>query len=528
MPVIVWKGALMPSVQPEDKSGFFEPLLLVLSKAGSVPKRGTGVRAPLLACLLILALTSVVWSQGAYQVEGGDQVHQRRTDQFDHITETLTGYGKIFLKVAGVVLLGILALKIIPNLYYHAGDRALKRALRNVDELLKKIRAEAETVSADAEEETETEEEPPLEGLLAGMTEIAEMNDADEVPAYILTVNDLSLDDVGITLKRLRRFRDGSAEKYKNSMLSVITGIKTISEQSAASGAASGLAVDLHEYFEDDRRYHAWKKTLAYYAKRREYHEPAQGFLMFMKNLKQGRPLTVPEPTTRPLQERPVPAILEDTVPEIPDTINEETLPLIQRAARKEARKLCAQVRKDRQLEGDEAWQFELVGRQQQVHLRKESQRMLMVFLNYERKVLQKITKSKMLPCRTWEHILHMLGVKTMDQLLGRIEDKLLTVQEISILEKAFLQTFAKMKSLQQVYGAAQGAGVMIDLHIPQIRQEALVSLRRLHQADLERLDKATESLNQEETPQHNEVKRLVMHYIHRGNAPPDISKSEA
>jgi len=203
-------------------------------------------------------------------------------------------------------------------------------------------------------------------------------------------------------------------------------------------------------------------------------------------------------------------------------------LPLIQRAAIEEARKLYSQVRKGQQLKGDEAWQFELVGRQEQAYLRKETQRMLMVFLNCERKALYKITKSKMLPCRTWEHALYVLGVNSTDQLLQRIDNKRLTVQEIAILEKAFLQTFAKGKALQHVYGAGQSARVMIDLHIPQIRQEALVLLRRLHQTELERLDKATEALNQEETPQHSEVKRLILHYVHRRHDPPDMSKAEA
>jgi len=474
----------------------------------------------------MLALTSVAWSQRAYQSEDGEEIHRQRSEQFDRIEETLRHYGKIFLKV-GAVLLGIVVLKIINplNLYYNAGDRALRRAVRNVEDLLKKIREEAETVKED--EEAETEEEPPLEGLLAGMAEIAEMADEDDVPAYILTVNDLMLDDIRITLKRLRRFRDGSADKYKNSMFTVIVGIKTVTEQSAASGAASGLAVNLQEYFEDDRRYHVWKKALAYYAKRGDYQEAAQGFLLFMKNLKSGKPLKAPQPTTVALEPLTL-ASTEQAGPEIPDAINEETLPLIQRAALEEARSLCSQIRKEQQLSGDQSWQFELVRRQEQAYLRKDTQRILMVFLNYERKVLQKVTKSKMLPCRSWEHVLYVLGVRTGDQLLERVENGLLSVQEIAILEKAFLQTFAKQGSLQRVYGSGPGAAVMIDLHIPQIRQEALVLLRRLHQTELEHLDKATESLNHEETPQHNEVKRLIQHYVHNRHQPPGMSKSDA
>jgi len=481
----------------------------------------------MLGCLLTLAWAGITWSQDGYQIEDGEGIRRQQTDAIDKMNEALRKYGKISLKV-GAVLLGIVILKIINplNLYYNAGDRALKRAVRNVEDLLKKIREEAETVNADEESETE-EEEVPLEGLLAGMTEIAEMDDADDVPAYILTVNDLMLDDICITLKRLRRFRDGSADKYKSSMFSVITGIKTITEQSTASGAASGLAVDLHEYFEDDHHLHDWKKALASYAKRGDYQEQAQGFLLFIKNLNQGKPISAAQPTTAPLPE--VPALsLEDTGPEIPEVISEDTLPLIQGAAIEEARRLCALVREDHQPRPGQTWQFELVTRQKQAYLRKENQKLLMVFLNCERKALQKLTKSKMLPCRTWDHVLYVLGVKSTDQLLQRVDNKRLTVQEIALVEKAFLQTFAKGKALQHVYGSGQSARVMIDLHIPQIRQEALAVLRRLHQSERAYLDKATASLNQEETPQHNEVKRLILHYVYHRHDPPDLSKADA
>jgi hypothetical protein len=526
MPVTVWKGRLMPSTQAEDKSNIIEPVFCVSPKRSDARNR-PGLRALFLACLLTLALAGITRSQGAYQMEDGEGIRRQQTNAFDEMNEALRRHGKTFLKV-GAVLLGIVVLKIINplNLYYNAGDRALKRAVRNVEDLLRKIREHAETANADEESETE-EEEAPLEGLLAGMTEIAEMSDADDVPAYILTVNDLMLDDIRITLKRLRRFRDGSADKYKNSIFSVITGIKTITEQSAASGAASGLAVDLHEYFEDDHHFHSWKKTLASYAKRGDYQEQAQGFLLFIKNLNQGKPISVAQPATAPLP--PIPALsLEDTGPEIPEAISEDTLPLIQGAAIEEARRLCSLVRKGQQPSPGQTWQFELVTRQKQPHLRKESQKMLMVFLNCERKALQKLTKSKMLPCRTWDHLLYVLGVNSTDKLLQRTDNKLLTVQEIALLEKAFLQTFAKGKALQHVYGSGQSARVMIDLHTPQIRQEALLVLRRLHRSEREYLDKATGSLNQEETPQHNEVKRLILHYVYHRHDPPDIAKADA
>ena len=88
------------------------------------------MRLLLLVSLLVLVLTAVVWSQGAYQDDDGEQFTQPRTKEFDRITETLHYYGRIFMKV-GAVLLGIVVLKIINplNLYYNAGDRARNRLL---------------------------------------------------------------------------------------------------------------------------------------------------------------------------------------------------------------------------------------------------------------------------------------------------------------------------------------------------------------------------------------------------------------
>ena len=51
------------------------------------------------------------------------------------------------------------------------------------------------------------------------------------------------------------------------------------------------------------------------------------------------------------------------------------------------------------------------------MHSREEAQRMLSVFLSSERKSLLEITKIRMLPCRAWEHVLHMLGVDNAAQL---------------------------------------------------------------------------------------------------------------
>ena len=114
-----------------------------------------------------------------------------------------------------------------------------------------------------------------------------------------------------------------------------------------------------------------------------------------------------------------------------------------------------------------------------------------------------------------------LLGVESGTQLDKRVEDRLLTTQEILILEKAFLQTFAKRESLGRIYGRDKDAGLMMDLHVPQIRREALALLRKLRQTEPEPLDDATQALNDEETPQNSQVKRLIEHYVHHRHDPP-------
>ena len=128
-----------------------------------------------------------------------------------------------------------------------------------------------------------------------------------------------------------------------------------------------------------------------------------------------------------------------------------------------------------------------------------------------------------MLPCRTWQHVLHFLGVDSAAALARRIEERRLTIQEIVVIQKAFLQTFAKRPSLLNVYGQGQDADLMIDMHIPQIRRESLGLLRRLHETEPSRFDRATRTLNEEETPKHNQVTKLMEYYIHHRHKPPGI-----
>ncbi len=485
------------------------------------PARRTYWRMLAAGCLITLAFAAASWGRAQPGEEGFVEMPAPRANPIDEISEALRRYGRIFLWV-GLGLSGLLVLKIIApvQIYYGFQERRLKRAIWGVDELLKRIQKEAEVTSEAPKEEAQTET-----GLLGAMAEIAEFEQAEQVPPYVLTVNDLMLDNMAVTLRKLRRFTDGSAEKYQNNMFTVIHGIKTITEQSEEAGVPSGLAVDIRDYFKDDRRYKTWRRVLGRWVRKGKHRETAEAFLVFIRNIRQGRAVAAPKPATVSLGDTAVTVALN--VPDIPEVLNEETLPIVQKAAAEEARSLCALVQTDAPAEKDDAWQFELVHRQQQIRTRDAAQQMLSVFLNCERKALQEITKIKMLPCRTWGHVLHMLGVADTGQLHKRVADGLLTTQEIILLEKAFLQTFARREALERLYGQGQESNrkqdssasaaqteLMIDVHIPEIRREALALLRLSRQTESGRLDTATDALNEEETPRNNQVRRLIEHYM--------------
>jgi hypothetical protein len=499
----------------EAKSGFSpEARVRVLPKRRGRVRTGNAWRS-VSVCLILLMLAAVALGRVTYDDEGLDQI-KRGPDPIDRISQTWQQWSGVLVWVAAGLLL-VVALRIISpfRIYDSANERLLKRAVRRVDELLKRIQEEAEATTENSKKEDAGAEE----GLLAGLAEVAEFANAEQVPAYVLTVNDLMLDNIRLTLKRLRRFTEGNAERYRDYMFSVLKGIKTLAEQSTEGGVASGLAVDIREYFEDDKRYQAWRKLLGRSAKKGRHQEVAHAFLLFMRDVKEGRPVRISRPAVASASEMAVAAV--DETPQIPNVISEDTLAAIQQAAAREAGDFCSYVQAGGSSDDSRAWQFELVRRQQQVHLRGEAQRMLAVFLNGERKALQEITKIRMLPCRTWGHVLHMLGAESGTQLQKRIEDKLLTIQEILVLEKVFLQTFAKRESLGRVYGHDKDAGLMMDLHVPQIRREALVLLRKLQETEPGHLDDATQALNEEETPQNNQVKRLIEHYVHHRHDPP-------
>ena len=319
------------------------------------------VRTLLLVCLLVLALAAVAFGQSGYEDEGYDDISRRGLEQIDRLNKFLHQVGRVFLWV-GIALIAIILLKIVSpfQLYDSIRERLLKRAVRDVEDLLKRIQEEVAAANA------EPDEEPTGEGILAGMTEIAEFSKAEQVPSYVLTVNDLMLDNIARTLKRLRRFHEGSAERYRDYMFEVIKGIKTLSEESAEAGAPSGLAVDVQEYFEDDKRYKIWRKVLNRAARKGNYRELAGAFLLFMRHLHEGKPLTAGQETASSMEDTAV-SVVHQT-PEIPDVLSEETLPAIQEAAAREAGNMVHLIQGGKQLDETSAWQFELVRRQQQIH----------------------------------------------------------------------------------------------------------------------------------------------------------------
>ena len=500
-----------------EESGVFPEAPARAVPAGTGGPRTRRVWTWGLVCAVVLVLATSALGRLLPDDEGLDQLDRRGPDPIQRISQTWQQWRPVVVW-GGAGLLLVASLWIIKpfRMFDAASERLLKRSLRGVDDLLKRIQEEAEATSENAKKDESVVAE---EGLLAGLAEVAEFTNAEQVPAYVLTVNDLMLDNIRLTLKRLQRFTEGNAERYRDYMFSVLKGIKTLTEQSAEAGVSSGLAVDIREYFADDKRYLLWRKLLGRAAKRGRHQEVAQGFLLFMRDVKEGRPLGGPKRAAAAVPEVAVPAAEQE--PAIPKVVNEETLAAIQQAAAHEARDFCAFVQTGKTPDSTNAWQFELVRRQQQMHLKDEAQRMLAVFLSHERKTLREITKIRMLPFRTSGHILRLLGVESGAQLQKRVADRLLTVQEILVLEKAFLQTFAKRESLGHVYGRDEDARMMMDLHLPQIRRETLSMLRALHETEPEPLTDATQALNDEETPQNNQVKRLIEHYVHHRHDPP-------
>ena len=148
-------------------------------RSGGPLHRGPcAVLGPLIV-LSLLTFGGDLLGQSGYEADDVPQVQRRGLDQMDHFTESLRRARKICIRV-GIVLFLLAVLKVLNplQLYYGAQDRSLQNAVRDVEDLLKRIREDAEAADDDV-----TEEEPDA-GILAGMPEIAALTESERVPAY--------------------------------------------------------------------------------------------------------------------------------------------------------------------------------------------------------------------------------------------------------------------------------------------------------------------------------------------------------
>ena len=266
--------------------------------------------------LLILLLVTGVGSQDSQSVDGYNRLDPEGLKQIDRIGEALHQAGKICM-IVGLALLAILGLrKLAPTRVLDSlREKRLMDAIEDIDGLLEHVRVHAEATGDEPNDQTEDE------GILAGMMEVNGLAQGEDVPSYVLTVNDIMLDRIMRTLTRLRRMRLPKAARYRNYMFTVLSGIKSITEQCETTGAASSLAVNSRAYFANDRRFHLWKNLLGAYAKRSDHREEARIFLLFMKNLRGGGPLAV---TPNVLASTDTMAeTLTEKIPDIPEILTE-------------------------------------------------------------------------------------------------------------------------------------------------------------------------------------------------------------
>ena len=190
---------------------------------------GYAARLVTIGCLIALILTvSGIGAQSPYG-DGEEDILKRpnQSNPIDQMIAFFNRYSKPALYV-GLGAIGILILRWLNplNIVDSINERSLKKAIRGIDPLLKHIAEYAEAENADNEDNEETEF---LDGgILAGMTEIADLIDSEDVPPYVLTVNNLMLDNIQVALKHLKHFKSYSADKPINAMFIVLDGIKTI------------------------------------------------------------------------------------------------------------------------------------------------------------------------------------------------------------------------------------------------------------------------------------------------------------
>jgi hypothetical protein len=190
-----------------------------------VNNHGIRGRVHAFALLIILILGTGAGRQSVRSIDGYDRLDPEGLKQIDRISEALHRAGKISV-VVGLALLALVGLKKMASMTVLDGikEKRLTNAIKNVEGLLEHIRAHAETSSAESDDQTGDE------GVLAGMVEVTGQAKAEDVPSYVLTVNDFMLDNIMHTLTRLRRMRMAKAARYRNYMFTILNGIKVITE----------------------------------------------------------------------------------------------------------------------------------------------------------------------------------------------------------------------------------------------------------------------------------------------------------
>ena len=101
----------------------------------------------LLASVTILGLAAAAWGQGADD-EGFERVNQQGREQIDRINKALEQAGKVFAGI-GLAVAGLVVVKIVSPARIADGvrERRLRKAVRDVDELVTRIQKEAEVTS---------------------------------------------------------------------------------------------------------------------------------------------------------------------------------------------------------------------------------------------------------------------------------------------------------------------------------------------------------------------------------------------
>ena len=95
---------------------------------------------------------AVAWGQAGFDQDEYDRIEREGLEHIDRPNEALERWGRLFLRI-GIALGVLVVIKMIGpiQLYHTLKDRQLRRHVRGVEDLFKRIEAEAATISADSE-----------------------------------------------------------------------------------------------------------------------------------------------------------------------------------------------------------------------------------------------------------------------------------------------------------------------------------------------------------------------------------------